>query len=492
MNGEFYDSDALRARARRARPRVQRPLRFRDRPSALASRRGPRWSTISTARSRSRSRTRTRARSSSRATASARSRFSGPAKTTRCSSPPRPGASRGRPGRRSAPARSSTCCGWATFPRPTTPFEGIQSVAARIRACSSRRATVLDRALVVPAARRGRRDRRSTAAGELVRARAARGGRAPAAAERPHGRPAERRARFGRRPAARERGGRLSAPRFHARLRRPLRGRNAVRARRRRRPREPAHRLSRSTPTPAPCSATSSRRPASCSRIPRSIAWSELCRRASEHAVVFLTGDGGDEALIGYRRHRAARIAAATPRIPARGRARRRPAPVRPFAGAARSRRFRRRLAAPLADLVGLTPWTTLASFLHPETLRPETRSLGSTMRSLPRTGTRRRRRAPRSPDLPSRRSDAEGRSRRDGVRSRDALAVPRRRVPRRGAQDSRARSGRRGRRESCLSARSCAAGSRTPSCAARSTASPSRSRSRCAQARSLRSRASS
>src|SRR5207247_68020 len=55
------------------------------------------------------------------------------------------------------------------------------------------------------------------------------------------------------------------------------------------------------------------------------VAWAHLCQRASEHAVVFLTGDGGDEALIGYRRHRAARIAASTPvflRAAARGCAR--------------------------------------------------------------------------------------------------------------------------------------------------------------------------
>jgi asparagine synthase (glutamine-hydrolysing) len=99
------------------------------------------------------------------------------------------------------------------------------------------------------------------------------------------------------------------------------------------------------------------------------IAWGELCRRVSSHATVFLTGDGGDEALIGYRRHRAARIAAATPAF------------LKSFArGAGRlpfGRTWTRSLAAVssdpravLADLAGLTPWRTFAPFLHPETLR--------------------------------------------------------------------------------------------------------------------------
>ena len=54
------------------------------------------------------------------------------------------------------------------------------------------------------------------------------------------------------------------------------------------------------------------------------------------------------------------------------------------------------------------------------------------------RRGPGRRRGAPRSPHLPARRPDAESRPRRHGVRRRDALAVPRRRIPRRGAPDSR------------------------------------------------------
>jgi asparagine synthase (glutamine-hydrolysing) len=99
------------------------------------------------------------------------------------------------------------------------------------------------------------------------------------------------------------------------------------------------------------------------------LAFAHLCRRASEHAVVFLTGDGGDEALIGYRRHRAARLAASLP------------SPVRAALRAARQlplgRSASRALSAVsgdprtvLADLAGLTPWATLAPFLPEETAR--------------------------------------------------------------------------------------------------------------------------
>jgi asparagine synthase (glutamine-hydrolysing) len=99
------------------------------------------------------------------------------------------------------------------------------------------------------------------------------------------------------------------------------------------------------------------------------IAWSHLCRRASGHAVVFLTGDGGDEALIGYRRHRAARLAGSLPPLLR--------AVARSCARLPLGRTATRSLAAlggapreVLADLAGLTPWSTIASFLSEETLR--------------------------------------------------------------------------------------------------------------------------
>jgi asparagine synthase (glutamine-hydrolysing) len=99
------------------------------------------------------------------------------------------------------------------------------------------------------------------------------------------------------------------------------------------------------------------------------IAWAHLSRRAAEHAVVFLTGDGGDEALIGYRRHRAARIAARTPAL---ARALARACARLPLGrGAARALAglsFGPRAA--LADLAALAPWRTLSAFLHDDALR--------------------------------------------------------------------------------------------------------------------------
>jgi asparagine synthase (glutamine-hydrolysing) len=99
------------------------------------------------------------------------------------------------------------------------------------------------------------------------------------------------------------------------------------------------------------------------------IAWAHLCSRASGHAVVFLTGDGGDESMIGYRRHRAARLAAA---LPASLRAAARCGARLPL-GRTATRVFAAVKGSPravLADLAALTPWSTLAPFLHEETLR--------------------------------------------------------------------------------------------------------------------------
>jgi asparagine synthase (glutamine-hydrolysing) len=102
---------------------------------------------------------------------------------------------------------------------------------------------------------------------------------------------------------------------------------------------------------------------------PSWIAWGSLCRQAADHAVVFLTGDGGDEALIGYRRHRAARVAS---RVPSPLRALARGISHFPF-----GRAWSRSLAAAgadsraaLADLAGLAPWSTVARFLQPEWVR--------------------------------------------------------------------------------------------------------------------------
>jgi asparagine synthase (glutamine-hydrolysing) len=110
---------------------------------------------------------------------------------------------------------------------------------------------------------------------------------------------------------------------------------------------------------------------------PSLLAWAHLCKRASDHAVVFLTGDGGDETLIGYRRHRAARVAAALPG-PLRSAARlaaamtRRRAASRGLAACAAPPR------AALADLAGLVPWRTLAPLLH-----PDARQAGDPLRRL-------------------------------------------------------------------------------------------------------------
>lgn len=93
------------------------------------------------------------------------------------------------------------------------------------------------------------------------------------------------------------------------------------------------------------------------------LALDHLCRRAAGHVVVALVGDGGDETLIGYRRHRLARLAG---RIPA---------PLRALAGLSSGclppSEFRRSLDAvskgPRAgpvDLLSLLPdrvWKSLA-----------------------------------------------------------------------------------------------------------------------------------
>lgn len=102
---------------------------------------------------------------------------------------------------------------------------------------------------------------------------------------------------------------------------------------------------------------------------PSLIAWASLARKAAEHATVFLTGDGGDEALIGYRRHRAARIAASLPAIL---RATARTASRLPLGRAAR-RMIAAASGSPrdvLSDLAGLSPWRSLASFLHSDAIR--------------------------------------------------------------------------------------------------------------------------
>ncbi len=96
------------------------------------------------------------------------------------------------------------------------------------------------------------------------------------------------------------------------------------------------------------------------------IALAHLCRAVSGDVTVVLTGDGGDETLLGYRRHRAARWASVVPSA------------LRPLARQARrlsrSREWQRRWTTGCGDpretwseLTGLVPWRALAPWLHPD-----------------------------------------------------------------------------------------------------------------------------
>ena len=102
------------------------------------------------------------------------------------------------------------------------------------------------------------------------------------------------------------------------------------------------------------------------------LALEHLCERAREHIVIALTGDGGDELLVGYERHRLARMAQLAPR-PLRACAAR----VSPLLPSARLARGARALALDPThahvDLLGLIPestWGDLAVAEHKDALR--------------------------------------------------------------------------------------------------------------------------
>ena len=150
-----------------------------------------------------------------------------------------------------------------------------------------------------------------------------------------------------------------------------------------------------------------------------------VCEAARQHVTVALTGDGGDESFAGYERYVAHELAGKlhVPGVGAAARA------LRSMGRAPVDSRSRGPLPA-AASQPGERYGGLMEVFPAEARVEPRRRVRSPSRPGLAaRPAARRRHRrapAPRHPDIPSRRSPAEGRYRVHGPLARAALAVPR------------------------------------------------------------------